>query len=488
MTRRQWMGGVAGLIAAGASPASADPGTVDPGALAADLPLLQRAYGTLHPGLYRYQTPAEFQARLNEAKSALGPSPDFGRAYLALSRLTAAVRCGHTYANFFNQSKPVAERLFAGRDKLPFHFIWLGARMVVSANPLGIDGLRRGSEIIAIDDVPVAQIQARLLPYLRADGHNDAKRRKLLDTTGGDRFETFDVFYPLLFPPKGQRFRLRVRERPDAPVQTLVVEAIDLDQRRGMAPAAADDSGPGYWPLDYPAAGIGRIVMPGWALFNSKWDWRGRINAMFEDLARRSAHGLVIDLRDNEGGLDCGYEIIAHLIDFELPLFAEYERRVRFRSAPADLVPYLDTWDSSFVHLGEGAADLGDGFYRLANDDDLRAIKPQGPRFTGRVAVLCGAQNSSATFNFIDLVQRHGLARVYGEPTGGNQRGINGGCFFFLRLPQSGLEADLPLVGTFPLKPKPDAGLAPDVYVAPSIEDIVAGNDPVLAAAVADLR
>ena len=113
------------------------------------------------------------------------------------------------------------------------------------------------------------------------------------------------------------------------------------------------------------------------------------------------------------------------------------------------------------MHLGEGAADLGNGFYRLANDDDLRAIKPQGPRFAGRVAVLCGAQNSSATFGFIDLVQRHGVARVYGEPTGGNQRGINGGCFFFLRLPHSGLEADLPLIGTFPHMLKPDAGCSP---------------------------
>ncbi len=404
--------------------------------------------------------------------------------YLVLSRLTSAVRCGHSYANFFNQSKPVATALFAGRDKLPFHFVWLGARMVVAANPLNVDGLRRGSEILAIDGVQVAQIQARLMPYLRADGHNDAKRRKLLDTTGGDRFKTFDVFYPLIFPPAASRFRLQVREQPGAPVRTMAVDAIDLDQRRRMAPAAADDSGPSYWPLDYPAPGVGRIVMPGWALFNSKWDWRARINEMFENLARTEAHGLIIDLRDNEGGLDCGYEIIARLIDFELPLFAEYERRVRFRTAPADLVPYLDTWDRSFVQLCEGATDVGDGFYRLANDDDLRAIIPKGPRFKGRVAVLCGAQNSSATFSFIDLVQRHGLARVYGEPTGGNQRG---GCFFFLRLPHSGLEADLPLIGTFPGTPKPDAGLAPDVFVTPSIRDMAGGADLALATAIKHL-
>lgn len=44
-----------------------------------------------------------------------------------------------------------------------------------------------------------------------------------------------------------------------------------------MMPRAADDSEPEYWPLDYPRPGIDRIVMPGWALYDAKWDWRTRI-------------------------------------------------------------------------------------------------------------------------------------------------------------------------------------------------------------------
>jgi hypothetical protein len=209
---------------------------------------------------------------------------------------------------------------------------------------------------------------------------------------------------------------------------------------------------------------------------------------MFEEIARRGAAGLIVDLRDNEGGYDCGNEIVARLIDADLPLLAGGERRVRFRSTPADLTPYLDTWDRSFEHLGEGAEDLHDGFFRLKSDDaELRRIAPAAPRFKGRVIVLSGAQNSSATFQFIDLVRRNGLARVYGQPTGGNQRGINGGSFFFVRLPHSGLEADLPLVGFFPDGPRPDRGLDPDVRIDPTVEDIAAGYDRAMERAVADL-
>jgi hypothetical protein len=65
----------------------------------------------------------------------------------------------------------------------------------------------------------------------------------------------------------------------------------------------------------------------------------------------------------------------------------------------------------------------------------------------------------------------------FGQPTGGNQRGINGGAFFFLRLPKSQIEMDLPPIGTFPTSPQPDAGLTPDVLVAPTVQDIVNGVD-----------
>ena len=482
MTRRRWLAGAAGAFTLGPSAASAAPG-----ALAEDLPLLQRAFERLHPGLYRYQTPDQFRARAAETTAAVRGSDNAAASYLALSKLTASVRCGHTYANFFNQSQSTSDPLFGGRDKLPFHFVWIDDRMVVTANPMRIEGLQRGSEIGSIDDTPVAQIQQTLLAYVRADGSNDAKRRKLLDVTGGDRFETFDVFKALRFSSKSSRFDLRVRARPGAPWRTHFVDPIDLDQRRHMAPAAADDSRPDYWRMDFPRTGIARITMPGWAVFNSKWDWRARIDALFEEIAQNRVRGLVIDLRDNEGGLDCGYDLIARLVGFELPLFADYDRCVRFRTAPADLAPYLDTWDPSFKSLGESAEDLGNGFFRLSNDGDLQGIKPKGPRFTGHVAVLCGAQNSSATFNFIDIVQRHGLGRTYGEPTGGNQRGINGGAFFFLRLPNSGLEVDLPLIGTFSKTHRPDAGLLPDAEVRATVEDIADGRDPVLDRAVADM-
>ncbi len=478
---------VLGLLAGAGSAPGRFAKAADPAALSADIALLARIYETLHPGLYRYQTPAAFSDRCARLEAATARPASLPVQYLRLSGLLAQIRCGHTWANVFNQSAAVSRVVVDEANKLPFHFIWLGDRMVVADNPLAIEGLARGDEVLSIDGVPVAAIQAALLPYMRADGANDAKRRALLNVTGADRIETFDVFYPLVFPKAPGRFSLVMR-RGDGPHRHLTLDPIDQPVRRAMAPRSSDAGAADYWRLSWANAAVAVITMPGWAVYDVKWDWRARIAALMEAVAQRAAGGLVIDLRDNEGGEDCGNEIIARLIDQDLPLYADYERRVRFRSTPAILNPYLDTWDRSFEHLGEGATDLGNGFYRLENEaDSVRRITPQGPRFKGKVIVLSSAQNSSATLQFIDLARRAGLARIYGESTGGNQRGINGGSFFFVRLPASGLEADLPLVGLFPKTAKPDAGLMPDVSIAPTLADLAAGRDAVLERAVTDL-
>ena len=177
-------------------------------------------------------------------------------------------------------------------------------------------------------------------------------------------------------------------------------------------------------------------------------------------------------------------------------LIENYARLVKYRSAPKDLEPYLDTWDKSFLRLGADAEPftatpphLPPGTWYVLESENSHAgtesILPRKDPYPGRVVVLIDAQNSSATFQFADALQRNHLAVLLGEPTGGNQRGINGGAFFFLRLPHTGIEVDLPLIGYFAQEDKPNSGLRPDVVVNTTDKDILLGDDPQIAAASA---
>ena len=76
-------------------------------------------------------------------------------SYIAFSQFLAKVRCGHTYANFFNQPKEVVQSLFSGKNRVPFCFRWIGGRMIVTRDLSPEPRLKPGSEILAIDGIRV---------------------------------------------------------------------------------------------------------------------------------------------------------------------------------------------------------------------------------------------------------------------------------------------------------------------------------------------
>lgn len=443
-----------------------------------DKAIIRRAYGLLHPGLFRYNSADQIDARFRFFDREWDAAPDMAGRYLALSRLLAGIRCGHSYANFYNQKPVVVETLFSKRNRLPFRFRWIGDRMIVTDGPLP-----KGAAIEQIDGRPVAEILRALLPLTRADGANDGKRRQLLSISDRDDYETFDILYPLVFP-FGDHFDIRARAPNGDQIRTSLA-AIDLKARQGsrIVQATSAPDAP-LWSITHDGP-LAILTMDGWAVYNRRWDWKAWLDEAFEDMARRKTRHLIIDIRRNEGGLDCGTEIIARLIDEPLAVNA-YARRVRYRKIPDDLAPYCDTWDASFKDWGEDATPYDARYYTLKGDSDGPAtIQPKGPRFRGWVTVLTSATNSSATFQFAQQIKQARLGTLMGEQTGGSQRGINGGAFFFLRLPESGLEADLPLIGYFPSVPRPDSGVMPDIPVAVTAYDIAHGRDAVLEAAQA---
>jgi len=472
-------GVLAGLMGASVAPLAWAQTPMRGADLAGDIAILREAYETLHPGLYRYTPRAEMSARFDALAAAWTRDQTRAKAYLTLSRFLASVRCGHTYANFYNQRRAVRAELFdGGAQRLPFHFRWLRGRMIVTANHADDARLAPGAEILSVNGERAPRILRALSPYARADGGNDAKRVALMEARGYDDYESFDVFHTLLFPNDGA---VRLRVRPfGGRAQNIEVAGLDLATRRANKVAA--NEGPG-WTLAFPNGNAALLTMPDWALYNSDWDWRAFLDDAFAQIAARGVGKLIVDIRGNEGGLDCGHDIVARCIDAPLTLETEL-RRVRYRRTPEHLNAYLDTWDDSFRDWGDRAQAREDGWYELQAEGETAAIEPKGPRFRGELIVLTDAQNSSATFQFAQLVQANRLGRLIGGPTGGNQRGINGGSFFFLRLPASGIEADLPLVGFLPRTPKPDAGIAPDVAITLTCAHIAAGRDGVLEAAL----
>ncbi len=450
--------------------------------LAGDVDLTREILATLHPGLLRYNSPLQIDATMASVKRSFAGAPDLAQRYLVLSRFLATLKCGHSHANAFNQSPAVAAALFDRKSRLPFTMRWIGEQMVVTGGDLMAEKLPPGTLIGAINGVPARTMLQTLLLYARADGSNDAQRRNLLDLRGRTRFEAFDVFQGLHYgEPAGGVFRLDVRT-PDGTISTMEAPALTMDERHAQLPAVATATDAVAWDWRVDEQGVAVLTMPGWALRDSQWDWRAWLNAKLDTLAADGAiKGLVVDLRGNDGGLDCGHPILERFIKgvSGLPM----RRLVRYQKTPDHLNRYLDTWDNSFRNWGGKARPFDSRYFALPVGETT--LQPRDQPLSLPLVVLIDAANSSATLAFAQRVRATGVGKLVGEATGGNQRGINGGAFFFVRLPASGIEFDLPLIGTFPQQPMPDAGIEPDVKVELTAGDIAAGRDAPMERALA---
>lgn len=442
-----------------------------------DLAILRQAYETLHPGLYRYNSKEHMDQQFEALAVEFGHDRTLAEAYLAISIFLAKVKCGHSYANFYNQEKSVVESLFKRPDRLPFYFRWLDKRMIVSRDFSGNPSLKPGVEILAIDGIAVADILDRLMKIARADGSNDAKRVSLLEVQGTDEWQTFDIFYSLFFPTTTPTRKLLLRESATGKPSTIEVPVLTHEERFAPLKAAREaERGDGpVWSLDFVDNRLALLRLRTFALYNSKWDWKGFLTQSFAEIRRRGVKNLVIDIRGNEGGLDVGDVLVDKLGGNGISRSAE-QRLVRYRKTPKNLDPYLDTWDPSFKDWGNDAVDFKDGFF-LLKDESVPKSPTAQPAFQGKAFVLIDAANSSAAFQFAQVVQENKLGTLVGSPTGGNRRGINGGAFFFLRLPHSKIEVDVPLIGRFPQKEAPDVGILPDIAVVPNAENIARGID-----------
>ncbi len=475
------------VLTAGAIPpawSAADPADLTPAQAQSEIRLLERALVALHPGLYRYRTPSQIDAEFAAAEAAVSQGASIGTMYLLASRLSAAVRCGHTWTNPLNQSGAVARSVLGAADKLPLRLRVVAGRLLVTAS--ADPQVQAGDELIAVDGRAAPDLIAELLPYLRADGSNDGKRLSQLDS--GVNGGAMDRLFPLLHPPANGRYALRIRKLAAGETpRTVAVAASTVAWREDTLAAGGQSVASEAWRLQF-AAPMAILTMPTFAFWRGNFDWRRFLDDAFTEIGRRGITGLVLDLRRDEGGDNAvGDALLAHLL--RTPYAPPASRaEVRFERVPYALAHFLDTWDFDFFdHTGQVQALGGRNLRLLTANEGGMPIMPAAPHYAGRTVALVGPQMSSAGFLIGRDLQRSHAAILVGQELGGNLGGMNGGQLAWLNLPKSGVAVDNPLVAWTPTTPQPDATVVPDVPVPQDFDAAAHGTDWEMGAAMAVL-
>lgn len=395
---------------------------------ARDIDLARRALRRIHPGYERYSSHREIDEAFRLLEESVSGGTTDAELYRDLSTAIATVRCGHTRVEAIGRTVPV-------------------------------------------------------------DGFTDFIRPSRLDTPYEFPDSGFDLYLPY-FIGFGDSFELELLDASGGGSDRTSVPAITMQQWTDLVPGTgfgnladavhSSDLGDGTMLLEVGTFVNYRQPIAAEALFAS----------IFQELGAAGTEHLILDLRANGGGSD---DVAWTLARFLLDQPIEFQPSLVMCRDVGDLRPYLSTWDErAFSMPDEVFRDGPDGFFELLPEafGSASRLLPHPDRFRGRITILIGEYNASGSTMLIAKLKEAGDVRLIGRPTGGSAVGPTAGTLFFLELPGSGIKVNIPAlwernsVTTF----DPGLGVAPDILIELTREEILGESDPVLERALLESR
>jgi cyclophilin family peptidyl-prolyl cis-trans isomerase len=250
------------------------------------------------------------------------------------------------------------------------------------------------------------------------------------------------------------------------------IDHVIIDKARGSSPALP-------YRLEFLPGQTARMTISSFWEDAKGMSYKKFLTHSFSALQDSGTQSLILDLRDNEGGMDYrGALLMRYLTNSP---FRYYDRLVattgqKYSFANQARLPGFYNLRRRFLSRTES------GSYIWKHSRGLKTQKPMKEAYLAPTYVLINGASFSVTAEFAAVAHHLGRAVFIGEETGGAYNGNNSGSFVIITLPNSRLNVGIPMLAYYTAvgSPWPGHGVMPDYHVVPDTGDILSSNDPVM--------
>ena len=447
---------------------------LQPNQMKEDVEVLRKALEEGHPGLYLYTPKDDFEKRFEQTNQSFDRPMTLREFYLEVAPLVEKVFCGHTY---FDLPPKLLKSLQKETALFPLPLAFLSKKAYVDHSKVEVP---LGAEITAINGMPMDQVLAKLLPYIRSDGYNVTMKYRQME-------DEFALHYFLLF---GQKESFQVEYAPFGSEKKTIkkIQAVTAKKLDAALIDRHSDLGKlKKYKFGSIEKGIQLLSMNSFD-FGLNKKGRKKYKSFLQEnfTALEESNGtdcIILDLRQNDGGY----------VGNDSQLFS-YFAQAPFRDAKSAEAKSLEIAAKEHLArdqfpkmleriLAKEFKTSEDGRLFMI-DEKNRHWKPKKKAFEGHVYALISGWTHSGGAVFCSYLLNNDKVTFIGEETGGGHATFTAGNMVLYDLPNSRCQLEVPLIKyenyrgdrSFPQ----GSGIRPDHPVQQSQKDLIDEVDTVM--------
>jgi len=442
-----------------------------------DFRIMRRALEQAHGGIYRYTSKAEMDRTFDRAYRKIDHPMTELEFWRLVAPVVAHIKCGHTYIWF---PKTLQTQFETTTPFFPLEMRVLGERAYAYQDCANAGSALEGAELLSINGLTMKKILEQLRAVITGDGNTTTAKASRISHKGG-----FTVYlYALgIQSPFRVTYRGKDGKRQSAELAGMTIpERTKAWEARNPKPQTNAD-------LKFLDDGrIAVLTIRHWYEYadpKRKVTFLDFLKESFAQIRERGTSNVIIDVRDNDGGLDApGKQLFSFLWDKSF----YYDRDLVLNALEFDYFKYAP--DAKPVPRDRVELQA-DGKFNLIKHSNLGLQQPSQPYFGGRVFALMNGGSFSTSCEFLSMLHFHKRATFIGEEAAGGYYGCTAGRMDGVTLPNSKLVLSVGIVTYYQAVSGykyPDRGVLPDYPVSYTISELIAGKDKEMELALSLIR